>query len=89
MDIAITKISENGQIVIPIGIRKEAGITPKTKFLVFTDEGTIIIKPIKIVREDIELIKSIKKGEEDIKKGRVVKADSRMSFDEIDALLTR
>jgi len=88
MEIAITKMSQNGQVVIPAEIRKEAGIKPKTKFLVMNEDGTVILKPIKILREDLEFIKKIKKSEEQIKRGEFVKADSEMSAEEIDKLLT-
>tara|TARA_Y100000310_G_C20610398_1_gene777707 strand:+ start:1022 stop:1279 length:258 start_codon:yes stop_codon:yes gene_type:complete len=48
MEVSITKISKNGQVVIPSEIRKEAKIKPFTKFLVFNDKkGNIFLKRIK------------------------------------------
>ena len=89
MEVAITKISENGQVVIPSEIRKDAGIKPSTKFIVFNEDGNILLKQIKkeALREDIMLIEKIKRSEEQIKEGRFIKADSSMSDQEIDDLL--
>jgi len=89
MEISITKISQNGQIVIPVEIRKDAKIKPRTKFLVFNDEGEILLKPIKegMLREEIDLISRIEKSEREIEEGRVVRADTKMSVKEIDDLL--
>ena len=89
MDVAITKMSENGQVVIPSEIRKDAGIKPSTKFIVFNEDGNIMLKQIKkeALREDILLIESIRRSEDQIKGGRLVKADTSMSSEEIDDLL--
>jgi AbrB family looped-hinge helix DNA binding protein len=42
----VTTISEKGQIVIPQSIRKELGIKPKTKFLVYGKGDTVIMKKL-------------------------------------------
>lgn len=89
MEVSITKLSENGQVVIPAEIRKDAGIKPSTKFLVFNEGGNILLKMIKketLVR-DIHLIEAIEKSEEEIKEGNFVKADTTMKDEEIDDLL--
>ncbi len=90
MEVAITKISQNGQVVIPSEIRKDAGIKPSTKFIVFNEDGNIFLKQIKkeSLRKDMILIDNIKRSEEEIKKGKFVKADTGMSDEEIDDLLT-
>jgi AbrB family looped-hinge helix DNA binding protein len=44
----ITTISEKGQVVIPQSIRKELGIKPKTKFLVFGKGDTVIMKKLEL-----------------------------------------
>ena len=44
----ITTISEKGQVVIPQSIRKELGIKPKNKFLVYGRGDTIIMKKLEI-----------------------------------------
>ncbi|MBN1896604.1 MAG: AbrB/MazE/SpoVT family DNA-binding domain-containing protein [Candidatus Aenigmarchaeota archaeon] len=89
MEISITRMSQNGQIVIPAEIRKDAKIKPRTKFLVFNDEGEILLKPIKegMLMEEISLISRIESSEREIEEGRVVRADSKMSVKEIDDLL--
>jgi len=42
----IATISEKGQVVIPQSIRKELGIKPKNKFLVYGKGDTIIMKKL-------------------------------------------
>ncbi|MFH1439052.1 MAG: AbrB/MazE/SpoVT family DNA-binding domain-containing protein [Candidatus Woesearchaeota archaeon] len=89
MEVSITKLSENGQVVIPAEIRKDAGIKPSTKFLVFNEGGNILLKMIRketLVR-DIHLIESIERSEEQISSGKAVKTDASMSDEEIDDLL--
>ena len=89
MEVSITKLSENGQVVIPAEIRKDAGIKPSTKFLVFNEGGNILLKMIRketLVR-DIRLIEAIERSEEQISSGKAIKADNTMSNEEIDDLL--
>ena len=89
MEVAITKMSSNGQVVIPVEIREEANIKPSTRFIVFNDGENIIFKPIneETLRNDIALAARIRKSEDDIKKGKFIKADTKMSDEEIDNLL--
>ncbi len=89
MEIALTKMSQNGQVVIPAEVRRDAGIKPSTKFIVFNEDGNIMLKQIKseALKEDMILIDKIKRSEEDVKKGKFVKADSSMHDEEIDDLL--
>ena len=89
MEVAITKISQNGQVVIPSEVRKEAGIEPSTKFIVFNEDGNILLKQIKkeTLMHDIRLIDKIQRSEEEIRKGKFIKADTRMKDEEIDDLL--
>ena len=91
MEVAITKMSQNGQVVIPSEVRKNAGVKPSTQFLVFNEDGNILLKQIRkdSLREDIMLIDKIRKSEDEIKKGKFVKADTKMNDEEIDDLLTR
>ncbi len=44
---AITALSSRGQIVLPISIRKELGLTAGTQFIVFSDSNNILLKPVK------------------------------------------
>ena len=89
MEVSITKISENGQVVIPIEIRKDAGIKPSTKFLVFNEGGNILLKMIRkeTLARDIHLIEAIERSEEQIHSGKSVNANTSMSDEEIDDLL--
>lgn len=44
----VTTVSEKGQVVIPQSLRKELGIKPKTKFLVFGRGDTVIMKRLEL-----------------------------------------
>jgi len=91
MEIAITKISENGQIVIPVEVRKDARIKPFTKFFVFNEGGNIVLKMIRkeTLAKDMQLLERIERSEEQIKAGKFTKADTSMRDEEIDDLLMR
>ena len=91
MEVAITKISENGQVVIPAEIRKDARIKPSTKFLVFNQGGNIVLKVIRkeTLAKDMHLLEMIERSEEQIKKGKFTKGNTSMSDEEIDDLLMR
>lgn len=54
----VTTISEKGQVVIPQSLRKELGIKPKTKFLVFGRGDTVIMKRLELpdVKKEWEAI---------------------------------
>ena len=70
----VTTISEQGQVVIPQSIRKELGIKPKNKFLVYGRGDTIIMKKLELP--------SLKKEWEDIFK-LMDKKELKMSDEEI------
>lgn len=90
MEVSITKMSENGQVVIPAEIRRDAGILPSTKFIVFNENGNIMLKRIRkeSLAKDMRLIEAIERSEKQIKEGKFVKADTSMKEEEIDDLLT-
>lgn len=89
MEIAMTKMSGNGQVVIPAEVRKDAGLKPSTKFLVFNEGGNILLKIIRkeLLARDIHLLEMIERSEEQIKSGNFTKADTSMSAEEIDDIL--
>ncbi|MBI4148748.1 AbrB/MazE/SpoVT family DNA-binding domain-containing protein [Candidatus Woesearchaeota archaeon] len=89
MEVSITKMSENGQVVIPAEIRRDAGIEPSTKFLVFNERGNILLKVIRkeSLAQDMHMLEVIERSEQQIKAGKFVKVDSSMSDQEIDELL--
>lgn len=72
----VTTISEKGQVVIPQSIRKELGIKPKNKFLIYGRGDTIILKKLELpsLKKEWENIfrlmdkKSLKISDEEILK---------------------
>ncbi len=46
----LVTISSKGQVVIPQTLRREIGLAPKTKLLVYGKKDTIVLKKIKIPR---------------------------------------
>jgi AbrB family looped-hinge helix DNA binding protein len=72
----VTTISEKGRVVIPLSIRKELGIKPKNKFLVYGKGDTIIMKKLSLPSlkkewDDIFKLmdkKELKLSDEDIEK---------------------
>jgi AbrB family looped-hinge helix DNA binding protein len=72
----ITTISEKGQVVIPQSIRKELGIKPKNKFVIYGRGDTIIMKKLELPNlkkewEDIFKMmdnKALKISDEEIQK---------------------
>ncbi|MBU2638786.1 MAG: AbrB/MazE/SpoVT family DNA-binding domain-containing protein [Nanoarchaeota archaeon] len=89
MGIAITKMSKNGQVVIPAEVREDAKLAPAEKFIVINKEGIIILKSMSrtATAQDFRLIEKILKSEKQIKEGKYVKANTKMSEKEIDKLL--
>jgi len=89
MEVSITKMSRNGQIVIPAEIRNDAKIGPSTQFFVYNDEGNIYLRQIRKdkLKAEMELRGKIRRGREDIKKGRYIEIDSSMPFEEFDKIL--
>lgn len=87
--VEITRMSQNGQVVIPVGIRRSAKLKPLTQFLVLNDNGDIILKKIeeKKIIEEMDLIKKLNQSEKDIKEGRIIELDAKMSVKEMDKIL--
>lgn len=44
----VTTVSEKGQVVIPQSLRKELGIKPRTKFVVYGRGDTVIMKKLEL-----------------------------------------
>jgi len=57
MEIAFTKMSKKGQVVIPKNIRKRVNFKPTDKFIVYDVKGSVVIKKI----EKKNLIKEAEK----------------------------
>ena len=45
-DIATTRLSSKGQVVIPEAIRQRMGLETGTKFVVVGEDGTVVLKVI-------------------------------------------
>jgi AbrB family looped-hinge helix DNA binding protein len=90
MEVAITRMSQNGQIVIPAEVRRDAGLGSHSKFIVFNKGSNIFLKLVNNAElsEDIKLIERIAKSESQIKSGKIIKADTEMSEEYIDHILT-
>jgi len=75
-ELEVTTMSEKGQVVIPQSIRKELGIKPKTKFLVYGRGDTVIMKKLELpdLKKEWEEIfklmekKDLKLSDEEIQK---------------------
>jgi len=54
----VTTVSEKGQVVIPQSIRRELGIKPKTKFVVYGRGDTVVMKRLELpdVKKELEEI---------------------------------
>ena len=91
MEVSITKMSENGQVVIPAEIRRDAGIDSGAKFIVFNHNGNILLKQMKkeALTKDIELIDKINRSETQINNGKYTKVNTKMKDEEIDDLLMK
>jgi len=89
MEVSITKLSENGQVVIPAEIRKDAGIKPSTKFLVFNEGSNILLKVLRkeTLAKDMHLLEMIERSEEQLKSGKFTRADTAMRDEDIDDIL--
>lgn len=89
MEISITKMSSNGQVVIPSEIRENGMIKPLTKFLVFNKQGNIFLKQIKedSLIKDMEFVERIRESEEQIKNGEFVSVNVNLEENEIDKIL--
>ena len=87
MELAISKISENGQIVIPSEIRKEAHIKSGMKFLIFRKNRDIHLKPI--TNENIKVMEDIEEGERDLREGRYIEVYADLSAEKIVDILDK
>ena len=89
MEVSITKMSPNGQIVIPSEIRKDANLSPSTKFLIYNKGDAIMLKRIRgdSLIKSMAVMEKVNKAEKQISKGKYTKASVNSSAEEIDALL--
>jgi AbrB family looped-hinge helix DNA binding protein len=85
----ITKISKNGQVVIPMEVRKRLGLGKGTQFLVFDEEDMVVFKKItdKEIAKDTALARRIAESEENVRKGRSLIVDTSLPVEEIVRLI--
>lgn len=62
----LTILSEKGQVVIPAKIRSRMGLKPKTKFLVYECDDTVILKKLEVPDLSKELEAMYKRVDERI-----------------------
>ena len=75
MGISITKISQNGQIVIPAEIRKDMKLKKSEKFLVINEGDNIILRRLKEENIKKELASLLKYFELEFEKAGVKPED--------------
>jgi AbrB family looped-hinge helix DNA binding protein len=85
MDVAITKMSSKGQVVIPVSMR--TGLPEGEKLLLIRDGERIILKPLSeiepAVREDILFAEKTEQALEEYSKGMFVKKKEGDFIDEM------
>ena len=79
MELAITKMSPNGQVVIPAEIRAGAGLKQGARFLVFQERGVVVLKELRREQfaKDLALVVKLARAEEQIRKGESIMINSR------------
>lgn len=86
MNVAITKMSSKGQVVIPSEMRK--GIRKGDKLLIIKSNGQLIMKKTKDLnknlKEDLEFAKRTEKAWQGYEKGNFKKIGAKGFFKEFD-----
>ena len=85
MDVAITKISSKGQIVIPSNLRK--GISVGDEFIIIKEKNKFILKKIVDLainlRHEIEFAQRVEKAWESYEKGKFKSKSAKEFLDEL------
>ena len=78
VSIEITKVGERGQLVIPKGIRQEAGLTTGTAVEIIQADNLIVLKKIEpqIKKKDLAVLERISKAWKEIEDGKYKKYSS-------------
>ena len=89
MEVDVTHISKNGQVVIPVKIRKAANIKPNNEFYVYNVGEKILLEPInkENIKRELGLLELIKDAEKQIEKGESITFESSTSLEEMDKKL--
>lgn len=73
----VTSLSSRGQIVIPPNLRKELGMVPGIKLIMFIDGSNLLLKPVhgpktkdfhKLIKESRILVEKKKMQSSDVRK---------------------
>ncbi len=89
MEVDITHISKNGQVVIPVKIRKAVNAKPNDEFYIYSIGEKILLEPIKKeeIKKELELLDIIKDSEKQIEKGESIVLESSIDIEEMDKKL--
>lgn len=86
MDVAVTKISSKGQIVIPTSMRKD--LTRGDQFLIIKEDKTLIIKKIselaKDLRADLKFAQRVERAWNDYEKGKFKSLPAKKFLEELE-----
>jgi len=86
MDVAVTKISSKGQIVIPSSMRKD--LVKGDQFLIIKEDKTLIIKKItelaKDLREDLKFAQRVEHAWTDYEKGKFKSLPAKKFLEELE-----
>ena len=86
MEIAITKISSKGQIVIPSNMRKD--FTVGEEFLIIKDKNRLIMKKVselaRTLKEDLVFAQRVEKAWEAYEKGKFKSLSANKFLEELD-----
>jgi len=86
MDVAVTKISSKGQIVIPASMRKD--LVKGDQFLIIKEDKTLIIKKItelaKDLREDLKFAQRVERAWTDYEKGKFKSLPAKKFLEELE-----
>ncbi|PIU61344.1 AbrB family transcriptional regulator [archaeon CG07_land_8_20_14_0_80_38_8] len=86
MNIAVTKMSSKGQVVIPSEMRK--GIKEGDKLLIIRNNGQLIMKKTsdldENLKEDIEFAKETEKAWQEYEKGNFKKMSAKDFLEELE-----
>ncbi|HIH19369.1 TPA: AbrB/MazE/SpoVT family DNA-binding domain-containing protein [Candidatus Micrarchaeota archaeon] len=74
MDVEIVRVSSRGQFVLPLSMRKRNHIAEGEKLMVIDDGRTIVVRPVKSMKDDIQdeiwLMHKAAEGWKDIEDGK-------------------
>lgn len=73
MDVAITKVSSKGQVVIPQEIRTEANFREGEKLLVYGNKSMVILKKMESPEKEFRKLAAF--GEKFARKNKIKKGD--------------